>query len=67
VGSAIVTENDALAVAPALSFTVTDTWKVPAEVGVPEKLVPLKLTPAGEPLALQVYGAVPPVAATPAE
>jgi hypothetical protein len=54
----MVTGNDSLDVVPALSFTVTDTENVPAAVGLPERLVPLRLatrlTPAGRPLAVQV-------------
>ena len=52
-----------VAVAPAASFTVTTTVDEPGVVGVPE------ITPAGEiarpvgnPVALKVYGARPPVA-----
>lgn len=66
-GSAMVTGNDALAVAPILSFTATDTWKDPAAVGLPDKLDPLRLMPEGSPPTVQVYGGMPPLAPTPAE
>jgi len=41
---------------------------VPAAVGVPEMApVELMLRPAGRPVAVQVYGAVPPLATIEAE
>jgi hypothetical protein len=48
------------------SFTVMATVAVPAAVGVPE-IVPVELpidNPLGSPLAPNLYGVVPPVAAT---
>ena len=51
-------------VAPVESFAVTVTDELPWAVGVPEITpVPALIDrPAGRPLAVQVYGAVPPVA-----
>src|SRR4051812_40176222 len=56
--------KDALAVADAASWAVTVTLDVPAVVGVPEMtpLDALSDRPAGSPVAVQVYGAVPPEA-----
>ena len=50
------------------SVTVIEGVLVPAAVGVPEIApVELMLRPAGSPVAVQVYGAVPPPAAMAAE
>jgi hypothetical protein len=63
--------SDRLRVALALvglveSVTVTFTVLVPAAVGVPPiaPVAVLSVTPAGKPVADQVYGALPPVAAS---
>jgi hypothetical protein len=45
------------------SVTVSVTLAEPAAVGVPVMDEPLTCNPAGRPLADQVYGGVPPVAA----
>ena len=50
------------AVPAALSFTVRSTVVVPAVVGVPERTGPLSVSPGGNGVAVQVYGAVPPTA-----
>ena len=59
---ATVSERFLVAVAPAVSVSVTATVDVPAVVGVPEitPVVALTESPAGSPVADQVYGAVPP-------
>ena len=64
----MVTENDADAVAPVESFTVSAAICVPAVVGAPP-IVPALLieSPLGRPLADHVYGEVPPVAPSVAE
>ena len=66
-GGLIVTESPAVADTDALSVALTVKLAVPAVVGVPE-MVPLALrfSPAGsEPVDTdQVYGGVPPVAAS---
>ena len=66
-GSAIVTAKLFDALTPAASLTLTTMVAAPGAVGVPE-IVPAAdmLRPAGSPLALKVYGAVPPDAAKPA-
>ena len=47
-----------------LSVTVNCALKVPAEVGVPEMTPPeVMVRPAGRPVTVQLYGAVPPRAA----
>ena len=66
---AIVSERAAEAVAcvgEVESVTVTVAELAPAAVGVPEiwPLLELMLKPAGNPVADQVYGVLPPVAAT---
>src|SRR5450759_3118184 len=60
-GSPIVTAKLFDALAPDESFTVTTLVVAPGVVGVPE-IAPAAdmLSPAGSPLALKVYGAVPP-------
>jgi len=57
--------NDLAAVAFAESVTVRVTEKLPAAVGVPD-MTPAELIerPLGRPEADQVYGAVPPEAAS---
>jgi hypothetical protein len=55
--------NDVVALADAPSFTLTFTVKVPAlAVGLPEisPVDDLMLKPAGSPVALHVYGDLPP-------
>jgi hypothetical protein len=60
----ILSEIVLLAVAPAASVTVKTKLKVPVTVGVPESTpAVLKLIPVGTPVADQVRGEVPPVAA----
>src|SRR3954453_18581907 len=58
----MVKVKDALAVADAASGAVTVTLEVPAVVGVPEMtpLDALRDRPAGSPVAVQLYGVVPP-------
>lgn len=46
------------------SATFKATENVPAAVGVPAIELPLTAKPAGSPVAVQVYGAVPPEAAS---
>ena len=60
----IVQEKLAEPVAAAASFAVAVVEYVPAVVGVPEirPVEALMLNPAGRPVAVQVYGAVPPLA-----
>ena len=60
----MVTEKLLDVLAPAASFTVTMMVAAPGAVGVPV-IVPAAdmLRPAGSPVALNVSGAVPPVAA----
>ena len=56
-------ENDEVAVRPPASFAVTVTLVVPAADGVPETTPLLEtVKPVGSPVAVQVYGVVPPVA-----
>jgi hypothetical protein len=62
-------DRDMVAVAESwgdeLSFTVMETFEVPALVGVP-LITPVelfRLRPPGKPVALHVYGVLPPVAA----
>ena len=43
-------------------MTVRETEYVPAVVGVPEMAPPVTVNPGGNPVAVQVYGVVPPVA-----
>jgi hypothetical protein len=64
----IVTENEADAVAPVESFTVSAAICVPDVVGAP-LIVPALLieSPLGRPAADHVYGDVPPVAPKVAE
>src|SRR5690606_4984193 len=59
-----VHENDAEAVAPEESRTVTVTLDVPAVEGVPVMVPVDELIdrPAGRPVAEKVYGVLPPVA-----
>ena len=56
--------REALAVWPLESVRVTATVKGPLTVGVPESTpVPaLSVMPVGKPVAVQVYGVMPPVA-----
>ena len=63
-GSPIVTAKLWEVLAPEESFTVTTMVAAPGAVGVPE-IAPAAdmLMPAGSPLALKVYGAIPPDAA----
>jgi hypothetical protein len=64
---AIDSENvfDAVCCGVELSATVTATLKVPALVGVPLNTPSrLRLIPVGSPFALQLYGALPPCAAS---
>src|SRR5579872_3847677 len=62
-GSATVKLIVTLAVAAALSFTVTTDATGPGVVGLPESWPPPEiLTPAGRPEAEKVYGGVPPLA-----
>ena len=63
-GALIVSDRLAVADADALSVTFTAKLAVPAAVGVPDIVLPVRLRPAGsDPLATDhVYGAVPPVA-----
>ena len=60
----IVSESEALAVWPLLSVKVRFTAKGPLTVGVPESTpVPaLRVMPVGRPVAVQLYGVMPPVA-----
>jgi hypothetical protein len=68
VGSEIANVNVLLAVNPFASFTATVRDTVPAAVGVPESAPPADIVSVeGCPLAVNVYGAVPPVAANVAE
>ena len=57
--------NEALPVRFSVSLAVAVTVTVAAVVGVPEitPVVALRVSPAGRPVADQVYGPVPPVAA----
>ena len=57
-------ESDAVVDTDAPSVTLTVKLLVPAAVGVPDIVAPLRLNPAGsDPLAIDhVYGAVPPLA-----
>src|SRR5579871_6770373 len=61
--------NGAVAVPPALSCTVASGEYSPGTAGWPEStpVVALSVTPLGRPVAVQRYGAVPPVAARRAE
>ena len=63
-GALIVIDKAAVAETDALSVTLTVKLDGPAEVGVPEIVLPERLKPAGScPLATDhVYGGVPPVA-----
>ncbi len=45
------------------SVAVTVTGPLKAAVGVPVMVLPLTVSPAGRPVALKVYGPVPPLAA----
>jgi hypothetical protein len=64
---AMVKDNEAVPVAPFLSFTWMESGKSPQAVGVPE-MAPvdgLRVNPVGSLLPVasaQVYGSVPPVA-----
>ena len=63
-GSATLNWKLWLAVVPALSFAVTDTLAAPATVVVPVMIPVDEIeSPVGNPVALQVYGGTPPVAA----
>jgi hypothetical protein len=61
--------NEAVAVSAGVELSVTfrETLAVPAAVGVPVIVEPLTLNPAGRPVALKMYGAVPPLAVSVAE
>ena len=63
-GAVTTRVNDAVAVSAGLelSVTVRDTLEVPAAVGVPVMDWPVTLNPAGNPVAVHAYGAVPPLA-----
>ena len=60
----IVIGNDFGADWPELSLTVTATVPLPAVVGVPliTPLEAFKLRPSGRPVAVHVYGVLPPEA-----
>jgi hypothetical protein len=63
-GTLIVIERGAVVEAGALSVTLTVKLEGPAAVGVPEIVLPERLSPPGRaPVATDhVYGGVPPVA-----
>ena len=65
-GQAMTIEYDVTPVQPLASVAVTSKFDVPAVVGVPEIVAPVRLSPAGsEPeVTANVYGPVPPVALT---
>jgi len=63
-GGLITSDRGALVDTDALSVTLIVRLEVPAAVGVPEIVLPERLSPAGsDPVAMdQVYGGDPPVA-----
>ena len=68
-GALIVNDRAAVADADALSVTFTVKLDSPAAIGVPDIVLPARLSPAGsDPLVTDhVYGGVPPVALSPCE
>jgi hypothetical protein len=70
-GGAVATAResvaDALCTEDEESETETETELVPAASGVPLIVSPVALSPAGRPLTVKVYGAVPPAALSVAE
>jgi hypothetical protein len=63
--AAMVMLKEPETVPPLESVAVTDTWNVPAVVGVPLKVpVVESVNPGGRPVAVKVYGPLPPVTDT---